>query len=160
MLLANDTFFTTYTKMELEDQVKNALCDLWLNLEPAPISSHPTAATYTASTCATTTTAHAGATSQKSCDDLSDFLLGVRQGKFNHSLDCTSEREDFADPSEVAFVIDGSLRKSVRFSRTPSEAIQEALTKMYLGYSDWEGNNFIIYKQEDPIAMFDGERID
>lgn len=66
MLMQNDTFFTTFTRTELEPPVKNALCDLWLNLEQEHIASHRMEDTSTSYTHATTTIPPVAATSPKS----------------------------------------------------------------------------------------------
>nr|XP_018912040.1 PREDICTED: uncharacterized protein LOC109040521 [Bemisia tabaci] len=71
-LMQKDTFFTIFIKTELEEPVKTALCDLWLNLEQAPTVSQRTEDTYTSSTPATTTTAHVGATSPRSSGAVSE----------------------------------------------------------------------------------------
>ncbi|CAH0395645.1 unnamed protein product [Bemisia tabaci] len=65
-LMEKEPFYTTFTRIVLEEPVKTYVCDSFLNLERELISPPDTETTCTYVTHATTSTAHADATSRRS----------------------------------------------------------------------------------------------
>ncbi|MCD1184347.1 hypothetical protein, partial [Leptospira sp. Pond_2020] len=92
---------------------------------------------------------------------VSDVLLKYRMGSISVPMDTSEEWEPFARPEEVTGVLCGSIRKSVRFEKAPPAQVQDALSQLFIGESDWVNGDFAVYKPaKDPLAYFGGEKLD